>query len=116
MDNLNHRIKELRRQISLRKKHCLRVSRTISEAETDIEEDNDLHHDDEESRKASIKGLKTLKATGEGGTKLDFEEFKDKISNYFVQNKDNRADIAHLVTEREDAVMLPCLILTIFSN
>ena len=59
---------------------------------------------DDESGKASIKGLKTLKTTGEGGTKLDFEEFKDKISNYFVQNKDNGADIAHLVTEREDPV------------
>ena len=57
---------------------------------------------DNESEKKTIKGLKTLRTTGEGGTKLDFEDFKDKISNYFVQNKKDGADIAHLVSTRED--------------
>ena len=42
---------------------------------------------DDESVKKVIQGLKTLKTTGEGGANLDFEDFKDKISNYFVQNK-----------------------------
>ncbi len=46
----------------------------------------------------------TLKTTAEGGTKLDFEDFKDKTSNYFVQNKKDGADIAHLVSEREDPI------------
>ena len=39
--------------------------------------------DDESVKKV----IQTLKTTGEGGTKLDFEDFKNKISNYFVQNK-----------------------------
>ena len=54
--------------------------------------------DDEAVKKV----IQTLKTTGEGGTKLDFEDFKDKISNYFVQNKKDGADIAHLISERED--------------
>ena len=49
-----------------------------------------------------MNGLQVLKTTGEGGSKLDFEEFKDKIANYFVQNRDNGTDIAHLISERED--------------
>ena len=57
---------------------------------------------DDASVKKVIQGLKSLKTTGEGGTKLDFEDFKDKISNYFVQNKKDGADIAHLISERED--------------
>ena len=57
---------------------------------------------DDESVKKVIQGLKTLKTAGEGGTKLDFEDFKDKTSNYFVQNKKDVADIAHLISERED--------------
>ena len=56
--------------------------------------------DDESVKKV----IQTLKTTGEGGTKLDFEDFKDKTSNYFVQNKKDGADIAHLVSEREDPI------------
>ena len=59
---------------------------------------------DDESVKKVIQGLKTLKTTGEGGTKLDLEDFKDKLANYFVQYKKDGADIAHLITEREDPV------------
>ena len=63
-----------------------------------------MSEEENNSGKASIKvnGLQVLKTTGEGGSKLDFEEFKDKIANYFVQNRDNGTDIAHLISERED--------------
>ena len=57
------------------------------------------------SRSATIPGIKLLKTPEEGGTKKEHKDFLEKIENHIEMTWPTGADIAYVLTEKEDPIM-----------